>query len=171
MSIRLKVKNDKQLVETKQQEEPSCFDDPDPRVSIETSIDLNDYLPDKYMVGVNLNDILPDYRNKRKCVKNQKQIDYWNKKIVEQLKLYNVNNDQYNIKLVRGICQIVERYLIHDEKLGEQKKQIVMNCCLKFFDNNEKLLSAIIENQLEQIEKSSVMSRLLARLEIFFFAK
>jgi hypothetical protein len=171
MSIRLKVNNNKQLVETKQEEEPSCFDDPDPRVSIDTSIDLNDFLPNKYMIGVNLNDLLPDYRDKRKAVKNQKEVDYWNKKIVEQLKLYDSEKDKYNIRLVRGLCQIVERYLIYDTKLGQQKKQIVMNCCLKFFDNNEKLLSAIIDNELENIEKSTLFMRLLARLEIFFFAK
>ncbi len=46
-----------------------------------------------------------------------------------------------------------------------------MNCCLKFFDNNEKLLSAIIDNELENIEKSTLFMRLFARLEIFFFAK
>jgi hypothetical protein len=170
MSIRLKVGNTKQLVEVKENESCSGFNDPDPRLSVDCNVNL-DFIPDKYMVGVNLNDILPDYRNKRKSVKNEKEIEYWNKKIVEQLKLYNVNDDQYNIKLVRGICQIVERYLIHDVKLGSQKKQIVLNCCLKFFDNNEKLLSAVIEDQLESIDKSSLMSRLLARLEIFFFAK
>lgn len=171
MSIRLKVNNNKQLVETKQEEEPSCFNDSDPRVSIDTSIDLNDFLPNKYMIGVNLNDLLPDYRDKRKAVKNQKEVNFWNKKIVEQLKLYDSEIDKYNIKLVRGLCQIVERYLIYDTKLGLQKKQVVMNCCLKFFDNNEKLLSAIIDNELENIKKSTVFMRLLARLEIFFFAK
>jgi hypothetical protein len=103
MSIRLKVNNNKQLVETKQEEEPSNFSDPDPRVSIDTSIDLNDFLPSKYMLGVNLNELLPDYRDKRKAVKNQKEVDYWNKKIVEQLKLYNSNEDKYNIRLVRGL--------------------------------------------------------------------
>lgn len=170
MSIRLKVSNGKQLVETKENE-PTSFNDVDPKLSVETSIDFQDFLPDKFLVGVNLNDLLPDYRDKRKAVKNQKEINFWNKKIIEQLKLYNADDDKYNIRLVRGLCQIVERYLIYDEKLGQSKKQIVLNCCLKFFDNNERLLSAIIDNELHNIEKSTTFTRLLARIEIFFFAR
>lgn len=178
MSVRLKYKNQRQIVE--KNDTVSCFNDPDPRASIpeekqeieDTSVNIDlDFIPDKYMVGVNLNEVLPDYREKRKAVKNSKEINYWNHKIVEQLKLYNVEHDKYNIKLVRGLCAIVERYMIYDKKLGQQKKQVVMNCCLKFFDGNEKLLSAIIENELELIEKSTVLSRILAKLEIFFFAK
>ena len=137
------------------------------------SIDLQaSYLvPDKYLLGSNLNNILPDYRNKRKYIKNQKEINYWQQKINEQLKLYTLADDKYNIKLVRGLCQIVEKYVCYDRELGETKKQIVMNCALRFFDDNAELLESIIENELEHIEKSGVWMRILAKIEIFFFAK
>lgn len=137
------------------------------------SIDLQaSYLvPDKYLLGSNLNNILPDYRNKRKYIKNQKEINYWQQKINEQLKLYTLADDKYNIKLVRGLCQIVEKYVCYDRELGETKKQIVMNCALRFFDDNAELLESIIENELEHIEKSGVWMRMLAKIEIFFFAK
>jgi hypothetical protein len=170
MSVRLKYKNQRQLVENDNTK--STFNDPDPRISEEKESELElDYVPDKYLVNVNLNEYLPNFRDKRKAVKNSKEVNYWNHKINEQLKLYNIEQDKYNIKLVKGLCQIVERYMIYDSKLGPQKKQVVLNCCLKFFDNNQKLLEAVIEDQLELIAKSSRFSRLLAKLEIFFFAK
>ena len=173
MSVRLKYKNQRQLVEN--DNTTSTFNDPDPRIiseEKEPELDLDlDYVPDKYLVNVNLNEYLPNFRDKRKAVKNSKEVNYWNQKINEQLKLYNIEQDKYNIKLVRGLCQIVERYMIYDQKLGSQKKQVVLNCALKFFDNNQKLLEAVIEDQLETIVKSSTFSRLLAKLEIFFFAK
>lgn len=136
-------------------------------------VDLQgDYIvPDKYMLGSNMNHILPEYRNKRKQIKNQREVGYWQKKINEQLLLYNIQDDKYNIKLVRGLCQIVEKYVCYDSKLGETKKQIVMNCALRFFDNNSELLESVIENELDHIERSSMLMRMLAKIEIFFFAK
>lgn len=127
-------------------------------------------VPDKYMMGSNLNNLLPDYRNKRKEKKNLKEINFWQQKINQQLELYHLEDDKYNIKLVRGLCQIVEKYICYDTHLGSAKKTIVMNCCLKFFDDNVPLLESIIENELEHIKKSGFVMRALAKLEIFFFA-
>ena len=123
MSVRLKYKNQRQLVEN--DNTTSTFNDPDPRLSEEKQPEL-DYVPDKYLVNVNLNEYLPNFRDKRKAVKNSKEVNYWNHKINEQLQLYNIEQDKYNIKLVKGLCQIVERYMIYDSKLGPQKKQLVL---------------------------------------------
>ena len=122
------------------------------------------------MMVSNLNNLLPDYRNKRKEKKNLKEINFWQQKINQQLELYHLEDDKYNIKLVRGLCQIVEKYICYDTHLGSAKKTIVMNCCLKFFDDNVPLLESIIENELEHIKKSGFVMRALAKIEIFFFA-
>ena len=164
MSLRLKINNQKTIVSNEVQ--VSNFNDEDPRIP-----EPVDNIPDKFLVGVKLDDYLPNYRDKRKNVKNQKEINFWNQKIIEQLKLYDSKEDKYNFQLVKGIMEIVERYMIYDEKLGSQKKQVVLNCCLKFFDNNEKLLECVIEDQLKSIVKSSYLTKLLAKLEIFFFSK
>ena len=169
MSVRKRINQNSQLT-LSQDNEPCNFSDEDP-AKISVSVDISDVIPDKYFVGQNLNDLLPNYREKRKLVKNQREIDYWNKKIQEQLSLYSVEDDKYNIKLVKAICQIVERYMIYDDKLGSQKKRVVLNCCLKFFDNNELLLESIIEEVLQQIDRSTLLMRLIAKLEILFFSK
>ena len=82
MSVRLKYKNQRQLVEN--DNTTSTFNDPDPRLSEEKEPEL-DYVPDKYLVNVNLNEYLPNFRDKRKAVKNSKEVNYWNHKINEQL--------------------------------------------------------------------------------------
>ncbi len=38
-------------------------------------------VPDKYMMGSSLNNLRPDYRNKRKEKKNLKEINFWQQKI------------------------------------------------------------------------------------------
>ncbi len=86
------------------------------------------------------------------------------------MELYHLDDDIYNIKLVRGLCQIVETYICHDTKLGDAKKKIVMNCCLRFFYDNVPLLESIVENELEHIKKSWFVMRALAKIEILFFA-
>jgi hypothetical protein len=46
-----------------------------------------------------------------------------------------------------------------------------MNILKRFFDNNEELLSSIIEDQLQFIIHSTLLRRLMARVEIAFFSK
>ena len=67
-------------------------------------------------VGFNLNYLLPDYRSKRKSIKNQKEVSYWQQKINEQLKLYTLEENKYNIKLVRGLGHSITQ-------LGETKNR------------------------------------------------
>ncbi len=94
-----------------------------------------------------------------------------NYEIDKLLTLYDATSDKYHFKLVRSVLQILEDYCIWDDKLGETKKYIAVNILKKFFDNNIELLDAVIENELENVVKSSLLRRLLARAEIFFFAK
>jgi hypothetical protein len=83
------------------------------------------------MMGSNLNNLLPDYRNKREEKKILKEINFWQQKFNQQLELYDLEDDKYNIKLVRCRCQIVEKYICYDTQLGDAKEKIVMNFCLK----------------------------------------
>ena len=71
--------------------------------------------------------------------------------INDLLSVYNSEDDKYHIELVKSIMQIVEDFVIFDSKTGPMKKDIVMNICLKFFDDNHKLLNAVIEDQLKNI--------------------
>ena len=129
-------------------------------------------LPPKYFIGSNLKTMMPqDYREKRKSIKNDKYVHYWETQINELLSVYNSEDDKYHIELVKSIMQITEDFVIFDSKTGQMKKAIVMNICLKFFDDNHKLLSAVIEDQLKNIVHSTLFRRLCSRFQVMFFSK
>jgi hypothetical protein len=152
--------SDEVVVESKQ-------DKSETRPSVEVDIDI----PAKFYMTNDLKKLLPDYQVRRKSIKNKKQRDYWEHEIDKLLTLYDATSDKYHFKLVRSVLQILEDYCIWDDKLGETKKYIAVNILKKFFDNNIELLDAVIENELENVVKSSLLRRLLSRAEIFFFAK
>lgn len=137
----------------------------------EVNVKVDVEIPKKFYMNNDLKKLLPDYANRRKNIKNKKQMDFWEVEIDNLLSLYDSQGDKYHFKLCRCVLQILEDYCIWDEKLGETKKYIAMNILLKFFDNNKDLLSAVIEDQLEYIVHSSLIRRLFARIEIAFFSK
>ncbi len=67
------------------------------------------------------------------------------------------------------LVKLSKKYICYDTQLGDAKKKIVINCFLKFFEDNVPLLESIIENELEHIKKSGFVMRALAKIEIFFF--
>jgi hypothetical protein len=67
--------------------------------------------------------------------------------------------------------QICEDYVVYTSKSGKTKRDIVLKVCKKFFNNDEKLLSAIIENELKNIIHSTLFRRICARFEVYFFSK
>lgn len=141
-------------------------------VSSIASESKSDYsLPEKYIFNSKLDDMLPKHKEKRKVIKNNIALKYWDEKLNSCLALYDINSDKYNIKLVKACCQIVEKYMIYAPQLGETKKAVVKSACLRFFDNNEKLLDSVIEEVLESIDRSTVWMRVLAKIELFFFSK
>ena len=132
----------------------------------------NEKIPDKYWMGSNLKTMMPhDYREKRKSIKNDKYVQYWESQINDLLSVYNSEDDKYHIELVKSIMQITEDFVIFDSKTGPMKKAIVMNICLKFFDDNHKLLNAVIEDQLKNIVHSTLFRRLCSRFQVMFFSK
>jgi hypothetical protein len=155
-----------EVIEEKQEEPLKNNDSAKVNISVEAKI------PEKYFMLSNLKNKLPDYADRRRNVKNAQYQDYWSSQINELLSVYDENQgDKYHLKLTRAIMQIVEDYLIYAPKLGSCKKYICMNILKRFFDNNEELLSSIIEDQLQFIEHSTLLRRLMARIEIAFFSK
>lgn len=134
-------------------------------------VEVNLDIPNKYFMTQNLKTILPDYAEKRREIKNNKHLAYWEIEINNLLSLYDGKNDHYHFKLCRCVLQILEDYCIWNSRLGACKKHIAKNILLKFFDNNEDLLDAVIENELEHIIRSTLLRRLFARAEMLFFSK
>ncbi len=140
-----------------------------PKEAVNVKMDIE--VPAKFYMNNDLKKLLPDYANRRRSIKNKKQMDFWEVEIDNLLSLYDSQGDKYHFKLCRCVLQILEDYCIWDNRLGETKKYIAMNILLKFFDNNRDLLSAVIENELEFIIRSNLFRRLLCRIEILFFSK
>jgi hypothetical protein len=152
-------------VEFKQPEKPTRKEEDMNDVKIDVDV------PAKFYMTNDLKKLLPDYQVRRKNIKNKKQQEFWEIEIENLLNLYDSKGDQYHFKLCRCVLQILQNYCIWDNQLGETKKFIALNILSKFFDNNKDLLSAVIEDQLEFIERSNLFKRLCARMEIFFFSK
>lgn len=170
MSVRKRLQQNQQVVETDTKTSNFSDEVEVKQHEIQTYEDVK--IPDKYFMGSNLKSILPDdYRTKRKDIKHDKYVRYWECEINNILDVYDKDADKYHIQLVKSIMQIVEDYVIFDTKTGKMKKAIVKNICLKFFDENEKLLDAIIEDQLHNIVHSTLFRRLMARLQVAFFSK
>jgi hypothetical protein len=167
MSVRKRLQNQQQITT----EEKQCNFSDEIDVSITPKSDtVKDLIPSKYFLGTtNLKTLLPEYQERRRTLKSDKYENYWLSKINECLDLYDPKNDKYFFDLCKCVMQIVEKYMIYTDKCGLSKKKVVMQILLPYFDNNEELLSKTIENQMQHIQKSSFLRRLLTKLEIFFY--
>ncbi len=175
MSVRSRIKQNQQLTAEETKTNFSEIEEIDVSVSYKQENEKvpEKQVPEKYFLGVsNLKSIMPnDYRERRRDIKHDKFLKYWENQINDLLTVYDGETDKYHIQLVKSIMQIAEDYVIFDRKTGPMKKSIVKNICLKFFDDNEKLLNAIIEDQLKNIVHSTLFRRLCSRMQVSFFSK
>ena len=83
----------------------------------------------------------------------------------EALEPYAVNDEtMYDAEIVKFMCQTAEDVFIHYAKQGQEKKRAVMEVCKKYFDNNEALVSKMIEQVLPSISHSTFWRRNKTRI-------
>ena len=83
----------------------------------------------------------------------------------EALEPYAVNDEtMYDAEIVKFMCQTAEDVFIHYSKQGQEKKRAVMEVCKKYFDNNEALVSKVIEQILPSISHSTFWRRNKTRI-------
>ena len=170
MSVRKRIQQLQQITT----EDKACnfSDKVDVSITQEEEEKQQHQLPPKYFMNSNLKNIMPaDYADKRRDIKHNKYALYWSNEIDNLISVYNETDDKYHIKLVNSIMQICEDYVIYTSKSGSTKRDIVLKVCKKFFNNDEKLLTAIIENELKNIIHSTLFRRVCARFEVYFFSK
>lgn len=83
------------------------------------------------------------------------------------LALYDEKELHYNHELVLFIMNEVERYILKS-KSGDSKKQLVIECCKKYFDNNIEILEVIINLLFPKIKQIKFMKRQGYKLLRFF---
>ena len=87
--------------------------------------------------------------------------------IQQILSLYDDSELHYNHELVLFVMNEVERYILKS-KSGDSKKQLTIECCKKYFDNNTEILEVIIEILFPQVKQVKFIKRQGLKLIRFF---
>jgi len=83
----------------------------------------------------------------------------------EALEPYAVNDEtMYDAEIVKFMCQTAEDVFIHYSQQGQEKKRAVVEVCKKYFDNNEVLVSKVVEQILPSISHSTFWRRNKTRI-------
>jgi hypothetical protein len=86
----------------------------------------------------------------------------------EDLALYDATLNEYDAELVLHICNIAENYFIQYKKMGQIKKQAVIQVLKPYFKNDELLLASIVQYVFPQVMKSNIFRRNKKRLYKLF---
>jgi hypothetical protein len=84
-------------------------------------------------------------------------------KVSQDLEDFVVGDNKYDHSLVLKVCDIAEMFFI-DKGSGESKKNAVIASLLPYFNNDEILISKIIDFVYPMIHKSSLYRRNKKRL-------
>lgn len=122
----------------------------------------------KYLYNANLKDI-SGYRDLRRDIKIKEMQDEFIKETKKIMCLFESDTKKYDHKLVLYLCQLCEHHFISHKKMGKTKKLCVVEVLKKFYNDDEELISSIIELVLPQIKKSTLVSRMQSRTVKFFY--
>ena len=83
------------------------------------------------------------------------------------LSLYEDDELKYNYQFVEFIMCEVEKFILK-KKAGETKKQIVVEICKKYFNNDEKLVELVIDLVFHKLPQIKFFKRQGLKLIRFF---
>jgi len=84
------------------------------------------------------------------------------------LNLYDENELKYNEKFVLFVMEEAEKYILKS-KSGEAKKQLVIEVCKKYFNNDSDLVELVIKLVFDKLTQVKFMRRQGLKLIRFFF--
>jgi hypothetical protein len=84
------------------------------------------------------------------------------------LSLYEDDELKYNYQFVEFIMCEVEKFILK-KKSGQTKKQIVIEICKKYFNNDEKLVEMVINLVFHKLPQIKFFKRQGMKLVRFFF--
>lgn len=84
------------------------------------------------------------------------------------LNLYPVEQLKYSSHLVSFVMHEVERFILKP-KSGTVKRQLVINCVKKYFDNNEEIVNLVIDLLFKDLKQIKFIKRQFFKLCRFFF--
>ena len=104
-------------------------------------------------------------KQKASDIKKQQAIEELNK----ALEFFSVNELRYNHSVVQFASQIVEDLYGNERNSGDVKRQIVMEVCKKYFNDDLQLVCSILELVYPTIIKTTWYRRNKLKFRNFFF--
>lgn len=83
------------------------------------------------------------------------------------LSLYDDNDLKYSHELILFVMNEVERFILKS-KSGQSKKQLTIECCKPYFDNNIEILEVIIELIFPKLKQVKFLKRQGLKIVRFF---
>jgi hypothetical protein len=83
------------------------------------------------------------------------------------LALYPDDQLKYSSKLVAFVMHETERYLLKP-KSGAAKRALVMDCCRKYFDNNDEMIGVVIDLLFKDLKQVKYIGRQFLKIARFF---
>lgn len=124
-------------------------------------------IPDYKVKGYSLKNI-KGYREKRKALKNQKEYEEFISQVEAALSIFDNSDKKYDVNVLEVIMQIAEDVFISDKKMGQLKFDACVYVAKRFFNDDEELVSILLEQLLPKIKKSSLYRRNKKRVRRFF---
>ena len=83
------------------------------------------------------------------------------------LNLYPIDQLHYSSHLVSFVMHEVERFILKP-KSGKSKKELVISCVKKYFDDNEDVVNVVIDLLFKDLKQVKFIGRQILKLVRFF---
>jgi hypothetical protein len=103
-------------------------------------------------------------------LKLKKYSDDFKESLDQVLALYSDDQLKYSPKLVAFVMHEVERYLLKP-KSGATKRALVLDCCRKYFDNNDEMVNVVIDLLFKDLKQVKYVGRQLLKVARFFLSQ
>ena len=142
----------------------------DPEVDEEAEIPKKELsIPSKTILNNTDLKNLKGFSKIRKHIKQQNMKEEFIKQVSGVLDLFDKKDNKYEHSIIEFVCSVAEDYFISDSGMGDLKESSVVECCSKYFNNDEDLVKKIIQLVLPNVPKSNILRRNKTRIYNFFF--
>lgn len=100
-------------------------------------------------------------------IKLRKYSNNFKQSIDQVLGLYPVDKFKYSSHLVRFVMHEAERFILKP-KSGNAKRQLVIDCVKSYFDNNDQMVSVVIDLLFKDLQQVKFIGRQALKLMRFF---
>ena len=125
-------------------------------------------IPPKQILNTNIKNTLKKVQLRRKALKLENAKHEFQEQVQKALGLFDQNEDIYDTDIIMLVCEIAENFFI-ERGMGEIKRECVIKSCLKYFDNNEKIIDKFIDLVLPNIEQVRTRRRIYLKAKNYFF--